>query len=446
MKHFIVLGLSGALVMLLGGVLISDAATGDMVQNLTSTPHNGAAALSWDQVTDNSGAPATSYEISYGLYSVAEGLADVYDNAVTTENAETTYVLRNLTNGVRYYITAKAVFADGSKSSVYAPEVVVTPSSVYSAAPAEGSTVTGSDCGTDDGAAPVVQEAKALTQNLVKVTFSECVTLPDILPELSFLVAESENDTATIAVEKAEYKVDYKGEGAKEDTHKDIIFVTLAENSTVGTEYTVTVSASVVDEQGNPIESGVTDSATFTGTDATEIPEDEKPLVSAPLGSEVPAETTTETVPEVTPETTPEEDLKGAPGDPVPDTTAPDNVTNFDITYAARAADYLLSFKWVKSISPDVVGQKFYQSMDKGTSWAQPVALGKDVETYEASGQPETEYTYKITASDAAGNENSGTIESVRLPALASTGAPLALIAFGVSFAFNGVRRLSKKK
>ena len=51
-----------------------------------------------------------SYEIHYGLYSVEEGLALSYDQAVDTGSPDVSYVLRDLTNGVRYYLDGVPLF------------------------------------------------------------------------------------------------------------------------------------------------------------------------------------------------------------------------------------------------------------------------------------------------------------------------------------------------
>ncbi len=445
-----------AVAFVLLGSSMASAAEHAVVANVTGTPHNGAISLSWDAVADEDGNPVKSYEVSWGLYSVLEGLADVYDNTADTGSKDTSYVLRNLTNGVRYYISVKAVFENGEKSYEYSNEIVVTPSSVYSNPPG-----TTSECGSDNGEAPVVQEAKALTKNLVKITFSECVVLPDVLPELSFQVNDANDETVSLSVEKAEYKVDYAGE-TNEKVHKDIAFVTLSTPQVAGSSYKVTVSASIQDEFENPIESGVTDTAFFTGTDATEIPEGEKPLFSAPVvdpehgaaeedddfvlppvdenpdeGTDVPP-----TDEGTADETNPDEPVVI---DEAADTTAPENVTDFTITSTARITDYLLSLKWLKSISEDVDHQTVYESLTKGTDWNNGKSLDKTAESYETAGKPETEYTYKVTATDAAGNENAGSIQSVRLPALAQTGAPVVLLALGAVFAFMGTKKMKNK-
>ena len=90
------------------------------------------------------------------------------------------------------------------------------------------------------------------------------------------------------------------------------------------------------------------------------------------------------------------------------------------------------------------VDQKLYTQLNQGT-FENPVSVGKDAESYRTSGAPESEIAFKITSLDAAGNESAGTIASIRLPKLAQTGAPFALLAFGSSFLLSGLRRLRKK-
>jgi len=353
---------------------------------------------------------------------VEEGLALTYDDVVDTGSSDISYVLRDLTNGVRYYLAMKAVFVDEEKSPAFSSEIVVTPSSVYPDAPGSSDPEYGAG-GEEDTEAPVVEAALALTQTLVKVSFSEDVLLPSVLPELSFTVTESLNSSVFLPVEIVEYKVDYKGEAEKEDIHENIVFITLSESFDPDTEYLVTVSAAVADLAGNPINSGVTDSATFMGTSATEIPAEEQPLLSVPEE----------------PENVPE------PDPVVADTTPPEDVTDFAITSVPRVNDFLLNMRWKKSNADDVSHQAMYRSEDDGVSWQNEATLDKDTEDHDSSGQPETELAFKLTATDIAGNENAGVIESVRLPPLPATGAPLALLALGATLSFFGIRRFKKK-
>jgi len=393
------------------------------VQNLQATPFNGAAFLEWDEALDSNSMPAISYEVSYGESSVSEGLAAEYETVVDTGGATPSFVITGLSNGIRYYGAVKAVFASGEKSSLFSTEVLFTPSSVYANPPAGFYNA----APEEDTEAPIVESALALTQNLVKVTFSEDINLDIVLPELAFVITESLDSLTVVPVEKVEYKVDFAGEGEKEIIHEDIVFVTLMDPlKDEETQYVVTVGAAIADMSENPIESGVTDFALFSGTVATEIPVAERPL-STELGDAL------------------ENPVVPPIAENSEDTTAPENVTAFAITSSARETDFELDMQWKKSISEDVSLQTIYKSEDLGQNWNGVEALlEKDVEQHTGYAQPETEPAYRITATDESGNENSGVIRSIRLPALPATGAPLALVAFGVFLSLWGGRRIQK--
>ncbi|MBI5414672.1 fibronectin type III domain-containing protein [Candidatus Peregrinibacteria bacterium] len=434
-RKIIMLFLAAALAVSLG-IASSSAAEEVVVKNPAITPYDTALSVSWDALSSATD-PVISYEVHYGIASVSEKLAKDYDTTLDTKTTETTYILRNLTNGVRYYIAVGAILKSGAKTTALSEEVFSAPASVYADAPAAKDAKTvepvpQEDCTVDDKKAPQVKEAKALTKDLVKVTFSECITLPDLFPELNFSIKESADEKKVLPVSAVEYKIDYKGEKDKEEVHKNILFVTLKEKMTRDVKYAVSVGAAIVDLQKNPIESGATDSAYFTGTDALEIPEAEKPLVSK-VGEEPKTEVKTEE------KTGPDSKTEVSK-----DTTPPENVTDLKISSTPRLKDFLLSLSWKKSTSSDVDHQTVYESTDKGKNWVDGVKLEKDTEKYDTSGKPETEHTTKVSATDTSGNENSGTIESIRLPALPQTGAPLSLAALA-SALYVVIRRRQKK-
>src|SRR6185295_1576179 len=202
-----------SLVLLAFGVsnLTAEAAAPATVQNVSGVPYNSGAVISWNAVPG-----ATSYEVFSGLYSVSEGLATSYDESVNSPGTETSFALPNLTNGVKYYVAVKAK-TQNEQSADFSSEITVTPSSVYDALPTV-STATPPANVTTENDAPTVESALALTTNLVKVEFSKDIELPEILPELSFSVSQSDDPAVSIAVEKVVYKIDYEGE-SNEQVH-----------------------------------------------------------------------------------------------------------------------------------------------------------------------------------------------------------------------------------
>lgn len=398
------------------------AATADTVQNVSVTPYNSGAVLTWDALPAPTGKTVNAYEVSYGTSSVAEGLAGSYEATVNAGNAVTA-TIKSLTNGVKYYGAVKAVFSDGQKSASFSEEVTFTPSSVYSKLPAAPNAGTPEN----DTTAPVVESALALTKNMVRVKFSEAVKLPDVLPEVSFTITKNLDAAQTISVNKVVYKTDYIGQ-PNELVHKDVVWLTTNDPLAADAEYTVTVSASVADLAGNPLESGVTDYAIFSGTDRTDIPTEEQAL------------TGTNPAPVAAPS------VDAGTGQVLPkDTTAPENVTNFTVTPTAQEKDFALALAWQKSISPDVADQHLSQNLNN-QGFGQWISLGKDTVSYNSVAAPKSEVQFKITALDQAGNESSGTLASIRLPALPSSGAPIGLLALGASLAVSGFKKLRRKK
>ncbi len=401
----------------------SQAANSDLlVQDVVAAPYNASAFISWSELSGEFGEPVVSYEVFYGLSSVEEGLVESYDDMASVVGSENSVALSDLSNGVRYFVSVQASFEGGDRSDL-SREVVVTPSSVYSELPStevDPSQVSPEDSAIDSES-PVVEEALALTKNIIKISFSEEVSLPEILPELSFSITESADASLGLSVVNAEYKVDY-ADSPEEIVYKDIVFLTSEEDMNPDAEYIVTVSAAIADLSGNPIDSGVTDFALFAGTDAEEIPVSELPLVA----------------PEA-----PIEDLK--PAAPEGDVSAPENVSDFTINAIEGDENFLLNLEWKKSSSDDVDHQDVYKSEDDGSAWDDEAELDAFAEKYSTSASPESELAYKVTATDDAGNENAGAIQSVRVPALTATGAPLALVSLGSLFGLAGIRRFRKK-
>jgi hypothetical protein len=83
--------------------------------------------------------------------------------------------------------------------------------------------------------------------------------------------------------------------------------------------------------------------------------------------------------------------------------------------------------------------------LNKGENWDAGIKLAQDAISYEMTCEPETEHTFKITTKDTAGNESTGVITSIRLPALPQSG-PLSLILIGSGFLLAGARGMRKKK
>jgi hypothetical protein len=255
-----------------------------------------------------------------------------------------------------------------------------------------------------DIVAPTVLEAKAESITSVVITFSEEVLLPTTLVEDEFAINEELNRMSLLEVVAAE-------EVSDEPTKVRLITA----RQTKGMSYTLTVSANITDLAGNPIVSGITDTATFTGTD--------KKIAKEIISAE-------------------EEEVLVVP----PDTTPPEEITNFLISFEARIDKFLIQLSWIPSINSagDLIDQILYTSLDRGKIYDQgkslgPTAASQDLQNMEGG----KEYTFKITTKDVHGNESTGVIKSIRLP---QTG-PLAVMGIGVSLLIaGGVNYWRKKK
>lgn len=127
------------------------------------------------------------------------------------------------------------------------------------------------------------------------------------------------------------------------------------------------------------------------------------------------------------------------------DTTPPENVTNLLLSFAEKLDKYMVTLKWTASenSAQDLVDQLLYTSLDRGSTYDQGKSLGASAtETNVDNLEGGKEYTFKVTTKDAAGNESTGAIKSIRLPQTGmGIGLMLGLSAFA---AHKGLRRKRK--
>ncbi len=136
-----------------------------------------------------------------------------------------------------------------------------------------------------DTTAPVFKKAEALNTNQVRVTFSEKVTLPKEKPESAFTVVDNYSYEPL--------KVSGVTVDSEDATGASFILETDAQ--TAVSEYVITAGIEIEDLAGNPINSGTSDTAPFTGSALTK---DEyavlhpvaaaKPTVTAEPAADVP--------------------------------------------------------------------------------------------------------------------------------------------------------------
>lgn len=214
------------------------------VENVKASPGNGTITLTWDVATDNE--LVAGYKVYYGTAPVTEP-GDEYDFEPVDVGNKITYDMTGLENGTTYYFAVTAYDSSGNESPNYSVEASATP--VHGAAGEE---------------APKVVSANVQDKFTVLVTFSEAVNLPPA-PAEAFSIAEDGTGTP-LQVLSASMDLN-------DPTNKTVVLTT--ETQTAGQTYIVTAGIQVTDLDGNPVESGTSDTAIFDGTDQ-EAPSEEE--------------------------------------------------------------------------------------------------------------------------------------------------------------------------
>jgi hypothetical protein len=207
------------------------------VENVKATAGDGSVNLTWNVATDNVG--VTGYKIYYGKNSVTQDNTSYELGPVDVGN-KVTYSVTGLTNGQKYYFAVTAYDAAANESENYSIEVSATPAH-----------------GAADTEAPKVAKAEAVDKSHVLVTFSEAVQLPTVNAESAFSI---KNDLTTTLLEVKSAKMD-----TQDSSNKSVLLETADQQA--GAAYVLTVGINLKDLAGNPIISGTSDTAAFTGTD-----------------------------------------------------------------------------------------------------------------------------------------------------------------------------------
>ncbi|QQS59573.1 Ig-like domain-containing protein [Candidatus Peregrinibacteria bacterium] len=415
-----------------------------VVEGLLGTPGNGKVILIWNTTYDTEGEEATKYRIEYGPTSVEAGTSEEYEFFLETEDNLPSAKVDDLANGTTYYFRVIGIFADKSES---------LPSQEISVKPV-------GDMQQQFSESPVVISAETTGSKTLLVFFSEEIILPSSTPELAFSITEEEGSQNSITVESAQYNTT---SGSEE---KSEVVLRTTESLVSGTTYRVTASAQITDIDGNPVESGSTDSATFGGFNGTESPESSYTPTSTDDSQETTGTTTTTTGGDkeislddllnqlddgsTSGEEGSQQDLENVlnvtSSSGEEDVTPPEDVTNLVDSIRAQIDKWIVTLAWTPSINSagDLSDQILYRSLNRGTTWAGSSRLGKDARQVEIPENPNTTVAYKITTTDIAGNESAGIIRIVNLPALPATGGGVFLL--GMSALAGGLMRLRRKK
>ncbi|MFA5793334.1 MAG: fibronectin type III domain-containing protein [Candidatus Gracilibacteria bacterium] len=212
--------------------VITDVDAPSQVEGLEALPGDGLVTLTWDASTDDTG--VDGYYVYSSLKSV-ETNGGAYTFGSTNAGNSATYTMEGLTNGVTYYFAVTAYDEAGNESN-YSSEADATPDSST----------------TGDFVAPTVSDANAVSSTLVEVSFSEAVLLPES-SALAFSL-EATDGTAVAVLD------------AYSSTEEPATVFLVTDAQIAGAQYILTTGIGVTDLAGNPVESGTSDTAIFTGS------------------------------------------------------------------------------------------------------------------------------------------------------------------------------------
>lgn len=249
---------------------LADTAPPADVENVKASAGNAQVSLNWNVATDN--AAVKGYRVYYGTKSVNCDGCDYEFGPIEAGN-KIAFTVGGLTNGTTYYFAVTAYDEAGNESASYSSEVSATPA--HAAA---------------DSEAPKLTKAEAPYMNMVRVTFSEPVTLPSTQPENAFSI---KNDSTQIALVVQEAMAD-----ASDVSGKTVLLTTGSQELNVN--YIVTASIQIKDKAGNPIVSGTSDTAVFKGSATTMPVMTEQTTQQAAATDSVPPELIAVSVPDAT--------------------------------------------------------------------------------------------------------------------------------------------------
>ncbi len=351
--------------------------------------------LTWNPAKDANGGLVKQYRVFYDTVSPASNPSVDYSKQTDTPTNNTSYLVTGLKPATAHYFAVTAVDKNDLESEAYSEEASAS-------TPADASAPA-------DKTPPTVLRAVATNGSHAQVVFSEAVKLPLLLPETAFSVTEQASAGKFLKVTNA--VID-----ALDASGKTVLLTT--EPQTAGITYIVTAGVTVSDLAGNPMVSGNTDFAPFTGSalGAGSAPVAPAPPVVAPAPTAVTVTT-----------------------EPAADTTPPENVTQLVLSFKKQLETFIVLMDWKASVNSakDLVDQLVYMSLDRGKTYASGQSVGPVATHNEVAGlEGGKEYTFKVTTKDAVGNESVGTVKSIRLPQTGVGAGILVILSAAVANAY----------
>jgi len=462
------------------------------VTGLTATPIDSTSiGLTWNAAKDAGGGLVKNYRIYYGTTSVFTAGSGEYEKQVDTPNNTTSYVLTSLTANTKYYFAATAVDSAGVESEEYSLEASAS-TLAAEGADTTSPTVTSVSAPDKKHVKVVFSEAVQLPATNPEAAFT---IVEQIDPSKTLTVSKASMDTAdtsnkTVALETPDQTVNVNyivtvGVAIKDLAGNPIVSGSTDSGLFLGssaeppaatppatTPPATTPAATPVDcvkdmtcflthmsdcSAAKVQESDATYEYTLeiTGSEATnctvKYTADKHPNIlfsGTAMDCKVPKGTYTKVEDYHTAlnvDTNCTGDLQsGYKTVALADTTPPENVTNLLLTFTKELEKFAIILNWTASLdtAKDLVDQILYMSLDRGTTYDTGKSLGATVTTTQVSAlEGGKEYTFKVTTKDAAGNESTGAVKSIRLP---QTGMGIGLVLLGSALAAR--RALRKRK
>jgi hypothetical protein len=200
---------------------------------------------------------------------------------------------------------------------------------------------------------------------------------------------------------------------------RSLVLIDTAEQQALET-YKVVALSSVTDLEGTPLVSGISDEASFIGSD--------KMIAVAPEP----------VVEEVHESAFSQKEVK--------DTEAPEDIRNFQSAYKVldeAANSYTVDLDWQESLnSAKDLDAYHYQYKDSAQDYSNAISIEKEKTSYQTVLQGGDRYTFKISTVDTSGNTSTGAISSIILP---ETG-PADILFLLVFTSFLGAFVIQRKK
>lgn len=347
--------------------LAQEAQVPSDVVNLQASGKEEAVDLSWPPAEDPDGV-VLAYRIYYGTTSV-QTAEDFYTETIDTDTPDTTYTIEGLANGLDYYFAVTALDDEANESLNYSPEASAQPRSLAADSPS-------------------VIGANQIGPSEVEVSMSKSVAL--LSKTDAFIIEEKGNPSNEVKVEDA--FID----------GPNVVLQVPGTELLVGRTYVVTATSAVEDLDGNPVSSGITDTADFTALDPTafQIPD---PIVEVedPVIEEVDPLPIIEDLPVI-------EDTK--PSAPPLDTNAPLDASDLSVDGQGIVND-LASVAWTPApdIEGDIIDQVLY--VKKGLSdWDSGYSVGVGVSETKILVESDQNYEVRLVTIDKSGNRSDGVI------------------------------------